>query len=144
MNGLKGSERNMNETEKNKYWENKDLRISRMGALNNATLVVTTLVNNKIIKIKNENDMRDRIIQEQKNFLDSIYEGMETEIASPITPSTSKKSQPPSLASYFCDGCGQPITQGIKDFCEEHSDRFDGKIYCFDCQKKFPNKTSEE
>jgi hypothetical protein len=35
-----------------------------------------------------------------------------------------------------CASCGKPVPQKVKEFCLANSDRFKGKIYCFDHQKK--------
>lgn len=35
----------------------------------------------------------------------------------------------------ICVVCGQPVSQKIKQYCLDHSERFEGKIYCFQHQK---------
>jgi hypothetical protein len=46
------------------------------------------------------------------------------------------ESQAPS-SKYFCFKCGKPISQKVALFCFQNKGRFDGKAYCFDCQKAF-------
>ena len=35
----------------------------------------------------------------------------------------------------ICVVCGQPVSQKVKQYCLDHSERFGGKIYCFQHQK---------
>ena len=35
----------------------------------------------------------------------------------------------------ICAVCGQPVSQKVKQYCLDHSERFEGKIYCFQHQK---------
>ena len=40
-------------------------------------------------------------------------------------------------SGFKCDKCGKVIAGVVVDFCRNHTDRFNGKVYCRDCQGEF-------
>ena len=62
------------------------------------------------------------------------------------TPSPIPKKQPaPPVAAaetaksmrLFCADCKKTVSQNVADFCWNNKARFHGRVYCFDCQRKY-------
>jgi hypothetical protein len=61
--------------------------------------------------------------------------GLSTE---PHTPAT--RSPAPALprqrSGHACASCGEPVSFAVVKFCWNNKDRFDGAIYCIECQQR--------
>ncbi len=42
-------------------------------------------------------------------------------------------------SKYYCYSCKKSISKKVAMFCFNNKIRFNGKAYCFDCQKRFPS-----
>ena len=40
-----------------------------------------------------------------------------------------------TITAATCVTCGVTVSEKVRDYCEEHSERFDGRIYCFKHQR---------
>ena len=47
---------------------------------------------------------------------------------------TAKPTKPMRL---FCADCKKTVSQNVADFCWNNKVRFHGRVYCFDCQRKY-------
>jgi hypothetical protein len=54
-----------------------------------------------------------------------------------IQPVKEEKTNIPVTKNYFCANCKKTISEKAAMFCFTNKKRFDGKAYCFDCQKAF-------
>lgn len=61
-------------------------------------------------------------------------------------PANIPKKQPASPAAtaeptkpmrLFCADCKKTVSQNVADFCWNNKVRFHGRVYCFDCQRKY-------
>jgi hypothetical protein len=43
-----------------------------------------------------------------------------------------------SLGKLFCASCKANVSFAVAKFCWHHKSRFDGKVYCMECQSNFP------
>jgi len=55
---------------------------------------------------------------------------------SSIQPGISKKNPTESSSKYFCASCKSGVTEKVAKFCWNNKKKFNGKAYCFNCQKK--------
>lgn len=53
-------------------------------------------------------------------------------------PNGQQKNKPKKPPVAICSDCGCDITsQNVVDYCREHSDKFDKKVLCFECQQEY-------
>lgn len=63
-------------------------------------------------------------------------------VTEPSLPEVSAAAEPgedvlqDTVTDNICAICCQPVTEKVAQYCRDHSDRFEGKIYCFTHQKK--------
>ena len=60
------------------------------------------------------------------------------------SPIPQKQPVPPVAAAetaksmrLFCADCKKTVSQNVADFCWNNKGRFHGRVYCFDCQRKY-------
>lgn len=53
-------------------------------------------------------------------------------------PAVSEVKPKPASKRPICPDCGKTLTQKNIDFCQNDKTRFQGKVYCFNCQKNHP------
>lgn len=41
-----------------------------------------------------------------------------------------------ALPETVCATCGEPVSEKVRRYCEDHAERFGGKVHCFACQKR--------
>lgn len=54
----------------------------------------------------------------------------------PTVPHHEPKENPAS-PNLCCAGCNKQVSDTVAQYCNKYAQRFSGKIYCFNCQKKF-------
>lgn len=54
----------------------------------------------------------------------------------PKQPQTEAKPHTEYSAHLFCAGCKKAVTQNVAQFCWKNKARFQGKVYCYNCQRK--------
>jgi hypothetical protein len=57
-----------------------------------------------------------------------------------LVPSEAPKSMASRSPMTPCANCGQPVTPKVEAFCRGDPGRFGGKVFCFDCQRKFSRR----
>lgn len=74
---------------------------------------------------------------EDMSTMEPAQLNQETATAPPATEN--KKNGEPQITKkkLICSGCEIPITYTIAKFCWFNKKRFNGEIYCMECQKKF-------
>ena len=46
-------------------------------------------------------------------------------------------AEPTKPMRLFCADCKKTVSQNVADFCWNNKARFHGRVYCFDCQRKY-------
>ena len=46
-------------------------------------------------------------------------------------------AEPAKPMRLFCADCKKTVSQNVADFCWNNKARFHGRVYCFDCQRKY-------
>ena len=46
-------------------------------------------------------------------------------------------AEPAKPMRLFCADCKKTVSQNVADFCWNNKGRFHGRVYCFDCQRKY-------
>jgi len=97
----------------------------------------------KAISVKTLTELAQRLIAYHKPTSIDYYAKFNIK---PIQPVQAQATEPKAKtgndgskpqSKYFCFKCKKPITQRVATFCFQHKERFDGQVYCFDCQKAF-------
>jgi len=113
----------------------KDLRMSRMSSLKNATEMVTCLIDagyyNK--DVLSPEFVMSEIQRYSDEFIKFIYSGMEFEgeLETKESIASTNSSSPSKLV---CAKCKKEINEIVAKFCKQREIRFKGKIYCRSCQ----------
>lgn len=55
-----------------------------------------------------------------------------------VQPAVSEAKPKPASKRPACADCGKTLTQKNIDFCQNDKTRFQGRVYCFNCQKNHP------
>jgi hypothetical protein len=61
------------------------------------------------------------------------------EASAKITVDSNKKAE--NRSKLICKACGIPVTHNVAKFCWFNKQKFNGDIYCMDCQKKISSST---
>lgn len=118
-----------------RVWIDKDIRMSKMNANTAASSLINSFVQCGAFSPKNVKDGFKIFEEYRKKIFDYVY---------PDAPIQAKQvvedhngDSPPTFP-YACEKCGKMnVTDGVKDFCEQH---YDGHVYCMDCQKGIGKK----
>lgn len=94
----------------------------------NAMVVTNSHFTDQAIKLAKANKVE---IWDRKKLIDELSTMNSSEVVNKKTETAEANN-----SQNVCATCGKPISQKVLDYCINNKNRFKGKVYCFDCQKK--------
>ncbi|WP_254048059.1 nuclease-related domain-containing protein [Synechococcus sp. BDU 130192] len=110
--------------------------------LNNENILTTLGSITKIISSESLQQIAKNLVSyhrpSQFDYYKKFSISRERDNQHPVSIEQTKKTK------YYCYCCKQPISKKVAMFCFNNKIRFDGKAYCFDCQKQFPLNSPQQ